>query len=140
MTELNPEIWDNPTLGAAAPNENLDRLTKQQLEDAAAKAENREPREIVNDNTYPDWKPEVEGRTGTVPSNYQTVHFADEQPADVQTDSGHPESDAGSVSEPDAETNSDSQVSPDESQVSAVGGPPSNETSSHEEGNTSQWA
>lgn len=105
MTDLDPEIWNNPTLGAAAPNENLDRLTKQQIEDRAAKFEDREPREVVVDNTYPAWTAPVAERTGTVPSNFQTVHFADEQPADIPVDSGRPEEDAGTVvSENDGET------------------------------------
>lgn len=107
MTDLDPEIWENKTLGAAAPNENLDRLTKQQQEDRAAKFENREPREVVIDNNYPDWTPPVSERTGTVPSNFQTVHFADEQPADIPVDSGRPEEDAGTVAEEQGEEDID---------------------------------
>jgi hypothetical protein len=83
MTDLNPEIWNNPTLGKAAHNERLDRLEKQQHEDRAARLENREPREVVVENDYPDWTPQVQERTGTVPSNAVVVHFADEQPHDV---------------------------------------------------------
>lgn len=101
MTDLDPEIWNNRTLGAAAYNENLDRLTKQNLEDRAAKIEGREPREVVIDNTYPGWTPEVQERTGTVPSNYQTVHFADEQQNDVPVDSGPEDETAAGVSEDD---------------------------------------
>lgn len=97
MTDLNPEIWDNETLGAAAQNENLERLTRQQLEDRAAKIEGRDPREIVVDNTHPGWTPKVQERTGTVPSNYQTVHFADEQQVDIPVDSGPVEKTAASV-------------------------------------------
>lgn len=83
MTDLNPEIWNNETLGAAANNERLDRLEKQQIEDRAARLEDREPREVVVDNDYPDWTQEVSKRTGTVPSNAVVVHFADENPNDV---------------------------------------------------------
>lgn len=101
MTDLNPEIWDNPTLGSAAPNENLDRLTRQQLEDRAAKFEDRDPREVVVDNTYPGWTPEVNERTGTVSSNYQTVHFADEKANDIPVDAGRPEEDASTVQDPE---------------------------------------
>lgn len=97
MTDLDPEIWNNPTLGAAANNERLDRLEKQQLEDRNAKLENREPREVIVDNNYPGWTPEVNERTGTVPSNAQVVHYADEQPNDIPVDSGNPEGDASSV-------------------------------------------
>lgn len=104
MTELDPAIWENKTLGAAAPNENLDRLERQRIEDRAAKFEDREPREIVVDNTYPGWTPEVNERTGTVPSNYQTVHFADEKPNDIPVDSGRPEEDASTVQVPEEET------------------------------------
>lgn len=87
MTDLNPEIWNNETLGDAAHNERLDRLEKQQHENRAAKLEGREPREVVVENTYPGWTPPAAPRTGTVPSNYTPVHFADEQQNDVLTDS-----------------------------------------------------
>ena len=97
MTDLDPAIWENETLGAAAQNENLERLTKQQLEDRSAKVEGREPREIVVENTYPGWSPDVNERTGTVSSNYQTVRFADENPNDIPVDSGRPDEDAGSI-------------------------------------------
>lgn len=88
MTDLDPEIWENDTLGAAAPNKRLDVEQRQEIENHAAKVEGREPREIVSDETYPGWAPEVNPRTGTVPSNYQTVHFADEQQNDIPVDSG----------------------------------------------------
>lgn len=99
MTDLDPAIWDNPTLGKAAYNERLDRLEKQAHEDRAAKIEGREPREVIVDQTYPGWTPETQPRTGTVPSNYQTVHFADEQQNDIPVDSGPTEETAGGVSE-----------------------------------------
>ena len=79
MTDLDPEIWNNPTLGAAANNTRLDALEKQQLENRNAKLEGREPREVIVDNDYPGWKPDVNPRTGTVSSNVQVVHFADEK-------------------------------------------------------------
>lgn len=131
MTDLDPEIFDNPTLGAAAPNENLDRLTAQQIEDRAAKFENREPREIIIENTYPGYKPEVSERTGTIPSNYQTVHFADEQQADIPVDSRPEDETAGGL--PDE--NSESSETPEESSVE-VG---TSKSDSTEEGNTTQW-
>jgi hypothetical protein len=121
MTDIDPEIWNNPTLGAAANNERLDRLEKQQLEDRNAKLENREPREVVVDNTYPGWTPELDSRTGTVPSNLQVVHFADEQPNDIPVDSGVPaEENASSVADenptvPEAEEDSSEEVVEDES-------------------------
>lgn len=99
MTDLDPEIWENKTLGSAAQNENLDRLTRQIQEDRSAKLEGRDPREIVVDNTYPDWTPEVQERTGTVPSNYQSVHFADEQQNDIPDGSGQADETALGVAE-----------------------------------------
>lgn len=145
MTDLNPEIWDNPTLGAAAQNENLDRVEKQQQEDRSAKIEGREPREVVVDNTYPGWKPEVSAKTDTVPSNYQTVHFADEQQADIPVDSGPESETAAGISDGSEETStpengeevgtvpseSDSEVS-----IPENGTPESDST---QEGNTTQW-
>lgn len=106
MTDLDPAIWDNPTLGAAANNENLERLEKQQHEDRNARVEGREPRDVILDRTYPNWTPEVQERTGTVPSNYQAVHFADEAQNDVPTDSA-PEGETASqlsVEDVEAET------------------------------------
>jgi hypothetical protein len=147
MTDLDPEIFDNPTLGAAAPNENLDRLTAQQIEDRAAKFEGREPREIVVDNTYPGWKPDVSERTGTVPSNYQTVHFEDEQQADIPVDSGPEDGTAGGIDAENSEGSqeassledgSDSQVDSGETDgVQEVGTP---ESASTEEGSPTQWS
>lgn len=120
MTDLDPAIWENKTLGAAAPNENLERLTKQQIEDRAAKFEGREPREIVVENTYPDWTPEVAERTGTVSSNYQNVHFADEQPHEIPAtgvDYSEPEGetvedgdDSEAKSNPEAESSVESSI------------------------------
>jgi hypothetical protein len=83
MPDLDPEIWDNPTLGDAATNPRLDQIERQQIEDRAAKYEGREPREIVVENTYPGWQPDTHPRTGTVASNFTPVRFADERPNDV---------------------------------------------------------
>jgi hypothetical protein len=99
VTDIDPAIWDNPTLGAAANNERLDRIEKQQHEDRAAKLEGRESREVVVDNTYPDWTPPVNERTGTVPSNYQAVRFADENQNDVPVDSASFDETAGPLAE-----------------------------------------
>lgn len=89
MTDLDPAIWENPTLGKAANNERLDRLERQQLEDRSAKLEDRTPREIVVDNDYPDYIPETNPRTGTVSSIFNPVHFDGENPNDViQTGEG----------------------------------------------------
>lgn len=149
MTDLDPEIFDNPTLGAAAPNENLDRLTAQQIEDRAAKFEGREPREIVIDNTYPGWQPEVSERTGTVPSNYQTVHFEDEQQADIPTDSRSEDETASGIDADNSEGSEETSASDDEptSEPDASESDPSAgvtevstaESDSTQEGNTTQW-
>jgi hypothetical protein len=83
MTDLDPAIWDNKTLGSAVQNENLERLTRQQQEDHSAKVEKREPRVIVHENTYPDWTPPVSERTGTVASHYSPLRFEDETVAET---------------------------------------------------------
>jgi hypothetical protein len=89
MPDLDPEIWNNRTLGEVTTNENLERLTRQQLEDRSAQIEGREPRLVVVENTYPDWTAPTNDRTGTVPSNYTPVRFEDERPNDVvQADNG----------------------------------------------------
>lgn len=155
MPDLDPEIWDNPTLGAAAPNVNLDVVERQAIEDRAAKFEDREPREIVNDNNYPGWVPEVNERTGTVPSNYQTVHFVDENPNDIPVDSGRPEEDAGTVvDETPEETTEGPQEGSEDSDVDSTNGDDvpvedptvpaddesaSTESNSAEENGTTQW-
>ena len=144
MTDLNPEIWENPTLGAAAQNENLDRVTKQALEDRSAKVEGREAREVVIDNTYPGWAPEVSERTGTVPSNYQTVHFADEAQNDVPVDSGPVDETAGGIEEGDSGPEESSPEVDEDYAISNSVGTPDGESGSAEpvatqEGDSTQW-
>lgn len=79
MTDLDPAIWENKTLGSVTPNKNLEVVTRQDLENHAAKVEGREPREIVTDNNYPGWTPPVQERTGTVPSNAIATRYADQE-------------------------------------------------------------
>lgn len=135
MTDLNPEIWDNPTLGAAAQNENLDRLTKQAIEDRSARIEGREPREVVHDNNHPGYTPPVAERTGTTPSNFQTVHFADEQQSDVPVDSTEYSETAGPLADETSEEQAEStQVEPEESDSAE-----SPATDSSEESDSTQW-
>lgn len=143
MTDLNPEIWDNPTLGAAAQNENLERLTKQQQEDYSAKRENREPREVVIDNTYPGWTPDTSEKTGTIPSNYQTVHFEDEQPNDVPVDS-RPEDETAAGIESKADEDSGGEDVPQPENPSSETVPDEGEntspaTDSTEENGSTKW-
>lgn len=92
MTDLDPAIWDNPTLGKAANNRRLDVVEKQELENRNAKLEGREPREVIVDNDYPGWDYD---RNGAVPSTAPVVHFADEQLNDIpqtgETENPEPE-------------------------------------------------
>src|SRR5882762_1801406 len=53
MVDLDPEIWKNPTLGAAATNGFLDEIQAQEIENAAAKREGREPWIAVRLNSHP---------------------------------------------------------------------------------------
>jgi hypothetical protein len=129
VTDLDHEIWNNPTLGAAAHNENLTRLEKQQHEDRAAEVEGREPRQVIIERTYPDWTPPVAERTGTVPSNYQEARFADEQQNDVPVDSapfdetaGALVTDAADYGEPDA------LVAPEESEPTTTDSTPESDS------------
>ena len=136
MPDLDPAIWENRTLGDAAHNENLERLEKQQHEDRNARVEGREPREVIVERTYPDWAPTVNDRTGTVPSNYQAVHFADEGQNDIPADSGHNDETANSLAvqdkkEEDAETPEGDEI-PAETEPSAV--------DPDEESDSTKWA
>lgn len=58
MTDLNPEIWENKTLGAAANGVFLDVLEKQQIENRAAVIEGRPARIAKRENRYPGYSPE----------------------------------------------------------------------------------
>lgn len=145
MTDLDPEIWNNKTLGAAANNERLDRIERQQLEDRSARLEDREPREIVVDNTYPDWTPEVNERTGTVSSNYQTVHFADENPNDIPVDSRPEDETAAGIQESDGSAE-ESDVTSEETPTSDVNESTDDESESvvsdqpQEDVTTTEWS
>lgn len=82
MSDLDPAIWDNKTLGKAANNTRLDVIEKQDLEDRNAKIEGREPREVIVDNDFPGWQYD---QNSAVPSTAPVVHFADENPNDIPT-------------------------------------------------------
>lgn len=139
MTDLNPEIWDNNTLGEAAQNPNLDQITRQEQENRSAKIEGREPRTIVVENTYPGYVPKVNERTGTIPSNYQTAHFEDEQQNDIPENSGPASEDtAAGVSKVDTPEEGNSTEEPASSNETPQQGE-STVTPSAEEGNTTQW-
>lgn len=68
MTDLNPAIWKNKTLGAAAPNVSLEELELQKTEDRNARYEGREPRIAVREVNYPVMTP-----SGSVPSSVSNV-------------------------------------------------------------------
>lgn len=56
--ELDPAIWDNPTLGAASHGVFLDQVEKQQLENRAALIEDRPARIVKRENRYPGYVPD----------------------------------------------------------------------------------
>lgn len=53
MVDLDPEIWNNPTLGLAATNGFADEMELQAIENAAAKREGREPWIAQRIHNYP---------------------------------------------------------------------------------------
>lgn len=121
MPDLDPEIWNNKTLGAAANNDRLDVKEKQELENRNARLEGREPREVVVDNDYPGWAPNL---NEPVASNAAVVHFADEQendipgttPTDPEEDpNDEPEIPGAIGSEPDGTENGEVESIPDDS-------------------------
>ena len=60
MVDLNPEIWDNPTLGAAATNGFLDEDAAQKIENEAAAREGREPLIAQRLHGYPGSREKVQ--------------------------------------------------------------------------------
>lgn len=64
MVDVNPEIWENPTLGEAVDNQFLDEVEAQSKEDRAARREGRAPREVQREVRYPTMTP-----SGSVPSS-----------------------------------------------------------------------
>lgn len=97
MTDLNPEIWNNPTLGRAANNLRLDVLEKQEKENRHAKLEGRKPRTVYAENDYPMY--EVEKNR---PSRATVIHFTDEQEHEVPNPGGTPHKDRDYKTHPDA--------------------------------------
>lgn len=64
MVDVNPEIWDNETLGEAVDNQFLDEVEAQSKEDRAARREGRAPREVQREVRFPTMMP-----SGSVPSS-----------------------------------------------------------------------
>ena len=67
MVDLDPEIWNNKTLGAAANGVFLDVLEAQAAEDRAAKIEGRPAETAYRENRYPGFVDETNsGQTSDV--------------------------------------------------------------------------
>lgn len=73
MVDVDPRIWDNPTLGEAVNLPFLDELEAQQMEDHAARVEGRAPRRVVHYPRKPEYPPGEE----TVDSNIQQIVYVD---------------------------------------------------------------
>ena len=58
MVDVDPEIFNNPTLGAAANGVFLDVMEAQQAENRAAAIEGREPELVHREGRYPGYMPE----------------------------------------------------------------------------------
>jgi hypothetical protein len=70
MTELDPEIWKNPTLGSATTNAYLDEVEAQTIEDRNARIDGREPKIAVHFPRYPQL-----AESGSVPSEIKQLEF-----------------------------------------------------------------
>jgi hypothetical protein len=68
MSDLDPKIWENPTLGSATNTPFLDVLEAQELENRRAAAEGREPMVAEREIVYPDYI-----ASGSVPSDIQPI-------------------------------------------------------------------
>lgn len=75
LSQTNPELFDNETLGEATTTPFLDQVEAQKVEDFNARYEGREPRNVVAIGRIPGkFKP-----SGSVPSDYSDeIAFADE--------------------------------------------------------------
>jgi hypothetical protein len=81
MTDLDPEIWKNDTLGEVGAQPFLDEVEAQALEDANARRENRKPRIAVHTPRHPKFMD-----ANTAPSDIRQIHFVDpEEDADSST-------------------------------------------------------
>jgi hypothetical protein len=70
MTDLDPEIWNNPTLGAVGSGPFLPEIEKQAAEDRNAKREGREPMTVEYIHRYPTMPP-----SGSVPSVQEEFNY-----------------------------------------------------------------
>lgn len=60
MVDVNPEIWSNPTLGAAANGKFLDVVEAQRNENKRATIEGRKPLKVTRINDHPNATVELE--------------------------------------------------------------------------------
>lgn len=112
MSDLDPEIWNNPTLGEAANLERLDVRTAQDAENRAAKLEGREPLEVrsihpgVHDfnkvplaNSYDDGLRYYDAEGNEAPTNWGKVSpdGEPENPGYEKTDDVNGDSEASST-------------------------------------------
>lgn len=68
MTDVDPKIWENPTLGAAGAGPFLDEVEMQAKEDYNARREGREPRVAYHVDRYPKLM-----HANSVPSSVTTL-------------------------------------------------------------------
>lgn len=74
MVDLDPSIWENPTLGSAVNLPFLDEVSLQTIENSDARREGREPRDMQHRSRYTD-----ETRNGSlidlVRSNFEKLEI-----------------------------------------------------------------
>jgi hypothetical protein len=85
MTDLDPAIWQNKTLGEVGAGPFLDEVEAQAKEDHVARQEGREPRIAVHVQRYPQLPP-----SGSVESNIETLQWQEseapvEEPFDLDS-------------------------------------------------------
>jgi hypothetical protein len=73
MVDVDPRIWDNPTLGEAVNLPFLDELEAQQMEDYAARVEGRPARRVMHYPRKHEYMPGEE----TVNSNITQIVYVD---------------------------------------------------------------
>lgn len=99
MTDLDPEIWNNPTLGSVGSGPFLPEVEAQQAEDYNARKEGRLPKTVVYTENYPKYLP-----SGSVPSHVETLEFIEPGAAVNENTTTEEDSESNSVgsSQPDA--------------------------------------
>ncbi len=98
MTDLDPEIWNNPTLGSVGSGPFLPEVEAQEKENYNARKEGREPKTVVYTENYPKYIP-----SGSVPSHVETLEFI--EPGAIANDNTSPEESDSVDSSSDGESN-----------------------------------